>query len=161
MNKHLNKLNLEVTELETQVSRVLGGRALRPALCPASAPTPGVGVADHERTSHDIWWVPRACAPCSPSHPGASQTLCPCVLGLSGQTAQHPERLRQRTSIPSQPWRLRVGGEGRLATSDIQGLWLSSPRSPPHRHKRSSVRAHWPGSCFCQDVSHVGAGPTR
>lgn len=42
VNKHLNKLNLEVTELETQVSGVLGWRTLRPALCPASTrPDPG------------------------------------------------------------------------------------------------------------------------
>lgn len=41
VNKHLNKLNLEVTELETQVSCVL-----RPASCPAGALTLGWG--DHE-----------------------------------------------------------------------------------------------------------------
>ena len=98
VNKHLNKLNLEVTELETQVSCVLRGGTMS--------------------TSHDTSLVWQECPPCSPSRPRRPSDLLSLRPGAVG--AKHI------TFIPSQPWRLQVPGRrgvwGWLATLDVHGV---------------------------------------
>lgn len=96
VNKHLNKLNLEVTELETQVSGVLGWRTLRLAACPASTcPDPRWALW----TNREHLVRPSS----GPSHAASSQTPPSPSPG-----APQIEGLQRQEFLLSQFWRLKV-----------------------------------------------------